>query len=265
MKKHLLILDGLNIIRRVYGANPAPDSETKAQGALKASISSIRRALSEHSPSHAALLMDVEGPTWRHAILDTYKIYRKPMPDVLRQALKLFDVTLLQATGIKTFRHLGVEADDLAGELSIRFTESDPAAQVTILSTDKDVAQFGAMERVSVYNHFDSLWHDTVWCQNKFGIKLEQLGDFLALQGDATDNIPGVTKVGPTIASRLLQEYETLDNVLANAHTFKGKLGKTLQDPAEQANARLSRQLVGFRLDTGIFSNLEDLRLANVS
>lgn len=246
----LLTIDAYNVIRRVYGANPAPDSDEKAQACLRASRQSLRRALLEHKPTHAALVFDAEGPNWRHQVYPKYKLERKPMPAPLRDAMPYFQRELRVAKW-----HLlempGVEADDVIGSLAVE-AEHAGFEEHVILSTDKDIAslvQYGAR----VYNHFEQRWHDEAWLLGKMGVRPDQVLDFLALMGDASDGIPGVEKVGLKTAAKLLQEHETLEGVLSAAVNIPGALGKRLREQADIA--RLSRKLT--ELKTDLFATQE--------
>jgi protein Xni len=239
----LLLVDGLNVFRRVYEANPAPESLEKAQGAMRSSYASLKRALREHRPTHVMLAMDVQGPTWRHALYPEYKAGRTPMPDVLRAELETF-LPRLRGEGWHIQAQPGVEADDVIG--SAAFEACSLGVPTVVLSTDKDLAsllQCGAQIR----NHFDESWRDLAWCEKKFGVGPELILDWLALTGDPVDGIPGVPGVGTKTASKLLLEYGNLSGVLSAASGIKGKLGERLRE--HTGLARLSRELTELRLD----------------
>lgn len=246
----LLSIDAYNVIRRVYGANPAPDSEEKVDACLRASRQSLRRAILEHKPTHATMVFDAEGPNWRHQVYPKYKFDRKPMPAPLREAMPHF-MNELRRTGWHLIEKPGVEADDVLGSLAVA-AQGAGFDEHVVLSTDKDIAslcQYGAR----VYNHFDQRWHDEAWLLQKMGVRPDQVLDFLALMGDASDGIPGVEKVGSKTAAKLLREHETLEGVLAAAVNIKGVLGQRLREQADMA--RLSRQLT--ELKTNLFADQE--------
>lgn len=242
-KPLLLTIDGMNVFRRVYGANPAPDSPAKAQGSIRSSSSSLERALREHQPTHVALVMDVPGPNWRHALYPAYKAGRKRMPQELSDELYPY-LERLRSEGWFLLEQPGVEADDSIGSLA-REAELAGVDNI-ILSTDKDIAYL-AQHGARVYNHFDYLWHDAAWVLKKFGVRTAQLLDLLALTGDASDGIPGIEKVGVMTAAKLLSEYGDLETVLANASNIKGKVGERLREQADIA--RLSRKLTHLKTD----------------
>lgn len=242
----LLLIDGLNMLRRIYGANPAPDSQEKATGSVKATVNSLRRALSDHRPTHVLALFDSPEPNWRHTLYAAYREGRAPMPEPLRAALpELFSRFVDE--GVPVESAVGYEADDALNGYSVKWCIETAGADCVVLSTDKDIAVLALRPGVRVYNHFTREWHDESWSMRKFGIPLSQLSDYLALVGDATDGIPGVTKVGAKTAAKLLTEHGTLDEVLEAAANIPGALGKRLQGEAHLA--RLSRSLVELRAE----------------
>lgn len=247
MHSHLLIVDGLNVVRRVYEANLAPDSQAKAEGAARSSLQSIRRALSEASPTHAVVFFDAGGSTWRHALYGAYRQNRSPMPEVLREVLPSLRETLQATLNLQSRSYPGIEADDAIAQLALQWRNEFPESAVTVLSTDKDMAQLVA-HGVRVRDHFIGVWRDEPWIEAKFGVPSALLGDLLALMGDAADGVPGVRGVGAKTAARWLNTYQSLEAVLAAAPTMTGKIGERLRDGC--ADALLSRALVGFKTDS---------------
>jgi len=243
----LLTIDGLNIVRRVYEANRDPDSVEKAEGAIRHALSSFRNILSTHEPTHALAAFDFGGHTWRHDLYPQYREGRKPMPDVLREHLPGFYESLSEL-GLKVVSIPNVEADDVIATVTMRWL-NEGRGDAIIASTDKDLhvlIQYGAL----VWNHFNSEMRDRQWVQNKFGIPVEMLTDYLALMGDATDGIPGVSKVGAKTAAELLNNYKTLEGVMAGAGILMTPLGKRLRQDAEMA--KLSRKLVELKTDVQV-------------
>lgn len=240
----LLIIDGLNIVRRVYEAIPAPDSPEKAEGAVKSSVGSFARALKEHNPSYVVAPFDYGGKTWRHDIYPEYRQHRKPMAEELRAVLPtLFE--RLHELGIPTISIPEVEADDVIATLFFKGVERG-FQRIVPMSTDKDIAQLTA-HGAHVRDHFMQEWHDAAWIMKKFFVPPELLGDALALMGDEVDGIPGIEKVGPKTAAKWLNEFGSLDGVLANADQIKGVVGDNLR--AKMHLTPLSRQLVAFKTD----------------
>lgn len=239
----LLLIDGLNILRRCYEANPAPDSVDKAQSAASVAVQSMKRGLREHAPTHCLAIFDHGGPTWRHAIYADYKANRKPMSEYLADELVLMKDRMAES-GWALMAHPGEEADDsLQGVSQAAIDEGE---EVVVLTTDKDLVRLVAFG-VQVYNHFDREWRDTAWCLKRFGVPPERLTDFLALMGDSTDNIPGVDGIGKKTAASLLTEYGALPEILAAAEAglIKGVVGRRLVEQKEQA--LISMELASLR------------------
>ena len=243
----LLAIDGLNIVRRVYEASPEPDSDLKAEIALRHALSSFRKLVNEHEPTHVLPAFDYGGATWRHALYEGYRAARAPMPAPLRAALPAFYDTLA-GFGLKAVSLPDVEADDVIGTVVLRWLAEGRGAAV-VASTDKDLHCLigdGAL----VWDHFKGEWHDHAWVEKKWGVPPEQLPDLLALMGDATDSIPGVSKVGMKTAARLLRTYGGLDAIMAGAGILKDALGDTLRK--ERDMLYLSRQLVALKTDVRV-------------
>jgi len=243
----LLVIDALNIIRRIHEAIPTPDSAEKVADTVKSSLSSFKRALKTHSPTHAVAVFDFGGPTWKHALFDGYQAHRKPMPQHLRDGLFTIKQEL-HALGLHWIAIEGIEADDAIAAVIETWCHHSTERAI-IVSTDKDFLQL-LSSQVCVYDHFKGAWRDEAYVLEKFGVKPTQMGDFLALMGDAADGIPGVAKVGSKTAATLLRINGTLDRVLSNADKVAGQVGVNLRKGIEMA--RLSRQLVSFKTDTAL-------------
>lgn len=240
----LLAIDGLNIVRRVYEASPEPDSDLKASIALRHAFSSFRNVLEVHAPTHVLTAFDYGGETWRHALYSRYREHRAPMPAVLREALPEFQERLRTA-GVPVAMLPGVEADDVVATCVMRWLREN-RGEAIVATTDKDLHVLIAHGAL-VWDHFKNEWHDDAWVRNKFGVAPELLHDLLALMGDATDGVPGVSKIGMKTAARLLNAYGSLDAVMAGAGILKTPLGERLR--AERDILYLSRQLVELKTD----------------
>jgi len=241
----LLAIDGLNIVRRVYEASPEPDSPDKAELALRHALSSFRRLLEAHAPSHVLPAFDYGGSTWRHAIYPRYRENRTAMPSHLRAALPGFYATLKQELGVNVVTVPQVEADDIIGTGVMRWL-NEGRGEAIVATTDKDLhclIGHGAL----VWDHFKGEWHDDPWVRAKFGVAPELLVDLLALMGDATDGVPGVDKIGMKTAAKLLNAYGNLDAVMAGAGILKTPTGEKLRAGREMLY--LSRQLVQLKMD----------------
>ena len=243
----LLAIDGLNIVRRVYEASPEPDSPEKAEIALRHALSSLRNLVNDHQPTHLLAAFDHGGTTWRHALYAGYREGRAPMPSVLREALPPF-YDKLRGLGMQVLSLPEVEADDVIGTVVMRWL-AEGRGEATVASTDKDLHCLIA-HGARVWDHFKSEWRDHAWVEQKWGVPPEQLPDLLALMGDVTDSIPGVSKVGVKTAARLLRTYGTLDAIMAGAGILKDTLGETLRKEREMLY--LSRQLVQLKMDVKV-------------
>lgn len=241
----LLIMDALNIIRRIHEALLVPDSDEKVANTIASSLASFKRALKTHNPSHAVAVFDHGGSTWKHALYAPYQAHRKPMPQPLRDALPAIRLGL-QNLGLHSIAIEGIEADDAIATLAEKWCAAS-ALPVIIVSTDKDFLQL-LNDQVCIFDHFKGRWRDEAYIKEKFGVKPSQMGDLLALMGDAVDGIPGVPKVGQKTAAGLLRIHGHLDRVISNADKIEGQVGANLRQGIEML--RLSRQLVSFKTDT---------------
>jgi protein Xni len=266
MTEHLLLIDGLNVVRRIWEAIPIEDSPEKAIGAMRSCVASFKRAIEEHSPSHAVAVFDFGGPTWRHALYQEYHAGRKPMPESMRASLTAL-IAKLREMGIHSFSIPGYEADDVLAAISTRWITKIKSS-VTILSTDKDLAMLIA-QGVRLRDHFKGEDRDESWVRSKFGVSAAQLHDLLALTGDTTDNVPGVPGVGVKTAAKLLNALGDLEGVLRQAKlvpldgessVFSGKVRESLL--ANEATVRLARELVGFKTDMKLELTLNGIRCA---
>lgn len=240
----LLAIDGLNIVRRVYEASPEPDSDLKAGIALRHAFSSFRRLLDAHEPTHVLAAFDYGGPTWRHALYARYREGRAAMPPELRAALPEFHERLVEA-GLHVLMLPEVEADDVIATGVMRWLAEGRGAAV-VATTDKDLHPLIAHGAL-VWDHFKGEWHDDAWVRQRFGVAPELLHDLLALMGDPTDGVPGVSKIGMKTAARLLNAYGSLEAVVAGAGILKTPLGERLR--AEREILEISRQLVQLKTD----------------
>ncbi|VXC40993.1 5'-3' exonuclease H3TH domain-containing protein [Massilia sp. 9I] len=240
----LLAIDGLNIVRRVYEASPEPDSDLKASIALRHAFSSFRNVLETHAPTHVLAAFDYGGPNWRHALYPRYREGRAAMPAPLREALPEFHERLRQA-GLQVLAIPEVEADDVIATGVMRWL-NEARGEAIVATTDKDLHVLVAHGAL-VWDHFKNEWHDDAWVRQRFGVAPELLHDLLALMGDPTDGVPGVSKIGMKTAARLLNAYGSLDAVVAGAGILKTPLGERLR--AEREILEISRCLVALKLD----------------
>ncbi len=255
MQKPLILIDGSSYLYRAYHAlPPLTNSQGEPTGAIYGVINMIRRLLKDYDPDHIAVIFDPKGKTTRHEIYTEYKAHRPPMQDELSaQVPPLFDV--IKAMGLPLVIIDGVEADDVIGTLA---KTAEAQGLKTIISTgDKDIAQL-VNDKITLINTMTNQTLDIPGVKEKFGVKPEQIIDYLALMGDATDNIPGVPKVGPKTAVKWLEEYGSLDNVIKNADKISGKVGENLR--AHVSELPLSRKLVTIYTDIKLPVTIADLK-----
>ncbi|MDG2075788.1 MAG: DNA polymerase I [Arenicellales bacterium] len=244
MTKKLVLVDGSSYLYRAYHAMPdLTTSSGETTGAIYGVINMLRRQLKEHPSDYLVVVFDAPGKTFRDDMYPDYKSNRPPMPDDLRaQIAPTHDV--IQAMGIPLLSVAAVEADDVIGTLST--TASAMSIDTDIMSGDKDLAQLVG-KRVRLIDSMKGETYDTAGIKSRFGVVPEQIVDYLTLVGDAVDNVPGVPKVGPKTATRWLETYRTLDNLVAHAEDIKGKVGDNLRQFLEQLP--VSRQLVTIKTD----------------
>jgi len=242
--RKLYLVDGSSYLYRAFHAlPPLTTSRGEPTGAVLGVLNMLNRALKEESPALVAVVFDAPGRTFRDELFEEYKSHRPPMPDDLRaQVQPLLDA--VTAMGLPLLRIQGVEADDVIGTLA---RQAAAAGIQTVISTgDKDMAQL-VDERVGLVNTMTGSRLDRDGVKAKFDVWPEQIVDYLALVGDSSDNIPGVPKVGPKTAAKWLNQYGTLDEIVAHADEIPGKVGESLRE--HLASLELSRRLATIRCD----------------
>jgi protein Xni len=252
-----LIVDGLNLIRRVYAATPPSEGAAdfaNLDQALAATVQSLRRALLEASPTHAVVVFDGKEPTFRHEIYPEYKAGRKPMPEELRLGLDRYREAF-STLGVSSVSKTGVEADDVVATLAAGVAIRGGSA--IILSTDTAFCQL-VSERITVRDHFQKRSLDEGYVREKFGVAPRGLVDLWALAGSGTTHIPGIPGVGLKTAVKLLKEHGSFDRVLESAPAIQGKLGEALRTNAERG--LLSQKLARLRSDLELGWNLKSFR-----
>lgn len=255
MEIHFLLVDALNLVRRVYAAQPGEDGAGRVDGARRACSRSLRRAVRECRPTHAVCVFEGEGPAWRHARYPGYKAGRTPMPGALKEGLPGFRDAFLEE-GVPSLSFPGEEADDVIATLAVKVAVRGGWAR--ILSTDKMFLQL-LSDRIAVRDHFAQRDLDEGTVRKKFGVGPDRFVDFLALTGYATNNIPGVPGIGPKRAAALLQRFGTLEKTISEAIPGKDERFERLQDHREAA--LLARDLVRLKTDLELGVNLRSFRM----
>ena len=249
-----MLVDGSSYLFRAFHAlPPLVNSKGQPTGAIKGVISMIRKLIADNPEHNVAIVFDAKGKTFRNDLYQAYKATRPPMPDDLRSQIQpIHDIVRLM--GLPLLMQEGVEADDIIGTLAKQGT--DLQVDVLISTGDKDMAQL-VNEHVTLINTMTDTRMDIQGVKDKFGVLPDQIIDYLALMGDTSDNIPGVPKVGPKTAVKWLNEYGSLDNIIANAHEISGKIGENLRAALDQLP--LSHQLATIKLDVELDSGPTEL------
>jgi DNA polymerase-1 len=236
--RKLVLVDGSSYLYRAFHAlPPLSNSRGEPTGAVLGVLNMLNKLIKDEEPERIAVVFDAPGRTFRDDLFDEYKAHRAPMPDDLRaQVQPLLDA--VAAMGLPLLRVAGVEADDVIGTLARRGAESGYA--VLISTGDKDMAQLVG-PHITLINTMSNTRLDRDGVKAKFDVYPEQIIDYLALVGDSSDNIPGITGVGPKTAAKWLNQYQTLDGLLANVAQIPGKVGDNLR--GELAMLTLSRKL----------------------
>ena len=237
----LVLVDGSSYLYRAFHALP-PLTGPRGQptGAVVGVTHMLRRLIDETAATRIAVVFDAKGPTFRDELFADYKAHRPPMPDELRGQVEPL-LALTRALGLPVLQVSGVEADDVIGTLAAR--EPGP---VLISTGDKDMAQL-VDARVTLVNTMSGTTLDRAGVKAKFDVFPEQMIDLLALMGDSSDNIPGVIGWGPKTAAKYLNQYGTLESLLANAAEVPGKVGEKLRASLEVL--AMSKELARIRCD----------------
>ncbi len=251
----LILIDGSSFLFRAFHAvPPLTNPQGEPTNAVYGVSNMLRKLINDYNTPYITVVFDAPGKTFRHDLYAQYKAHRPPMPDDLRvQIAPLHD--LIRSLGLPLIIEHGVEADDVLGSLAQNAARQ--GFEVIISTGDKDMAQL-VNEHITLENTMTNTRMDIQGVWDKFGVKPEQIIDYLALMGDAVDNIPGVPKVGPKTAAKWLQEYGTLDNLIARADEIKGKIGDNLREALGQLP--LSRELTTIKCDVALHYSLEDLK-----
>ncbi|MEY3359679.1 MAG: hypothetical protein RI923_939, partial [Pseudomonadota bacterium] len=221
----LVLIDGSSYLYRAFHAlPPLTASDGTPTGALFGIVNMLKNSLRQNA-EYIAFVLDAPGPTFRDALYPEYKANRAAMPDDLRAQVEPM-IAIVQALGLPVIRVAGVEADDVIGTYAVQAAKD--GIDVVISTGDKDFAQLVG-PHITLTNTMTGSVTDEKRVPEKFGVRPDQIIDFLALMGDAVDNVKGVDKCGPKTAAKWLAEYGTLEAVIANADKFTGKIGENLR------------------------------------
>ena len=263
MSKKLFLLDAMALIFRAYYAlirNPRVTSKGRNTNAQFGFTTTLVDLINNQHPTHLAVCFDTHAPTERHTDFADYKANRQEAPEDLLSALP--DIkTIISGFNIPCVELDGYEADDIIGTLSKQAAAA--GYEVFMVTPDKDYGQL-VSENIKIYKPpyqggtIEILGPKEV-CE-KWNIKdVSQVIDILGLMGDAVDNIPGIAGIGEKTAAKLLAEYETLENVLANAEKIKGSLGEKVK--AGKDMAIMSKKLATIITDVPVEFHEESFKL----
>jgi DNA polymerase-1 len=259
-KAPAVLVDGSSYLFRAYHALP-PLNNSKGQptGAIKGVVNMIRRLQQDYPESKIIVVFDAKGKNFRHDLYPEYKANRPPMPDDLRSQIQpIHDI--IGALGLPLLVIPDVEADDVIGVLAKQATDSK--TDVIVSTGDKDMAQL-VTEHVTLINTMTDTVMDQDGVVTKFGVRPDQIIDYLALVGDSVDNIPGVPKCGPKTAVKWLAQYESLQGVMDNADQVGGKIGENLRAALEKLP--LSYELATIKTDIALPQHLNEIEPSEIN
>ncbi|RMF42094.1 MAG: DNA polymerase I [Planctomycetota bacterium] len=258
----LVLLDGMALVYRAHFAmirSPRYTSKGLCTSAIFGVLNTLLDVLRREEPTHIAVAFDTAEPTARHEEFADYKAQREEMPEDIAAQLPGLD-RLFEAFNIPIIRAPGYEADDIIGTLARRAAQA--GFDVVMVTPDKDYDQL-VSEHITLFrpgrqgSEPEILGVQEVL--NKWGIeRVEQVVDILGLMGDSSDNIPGIPGVGEKTAKKLIAQFGSIENLIANADSLKGKLRERVKEHADQA--LLSKRLVTIQTDVPIEIDLESLR-----
>lgn len=273
MPAHLVLIDALNLIRRIYAVQERPFVQNKNQldGELaektqqqvlfntqQACYKAVENILNHQQASHALAVFDSQKPCWRYTLYPDYKKGRKKMSVHLANELPNIQDAFFNL-GVDSLLSEEDEADDLIATLATKTALHNQ--NVTIVSTDKGFLPL-LSPKIHIYDYFNRRYLDESYVKEKFDIKPTQLIDLWTLTGDNTNKIPGVAGIGQITAANLLNEYGSL-NALLTSDDIKVSIQDKLAASEEQLI--LSRKLLTLKQNIPLGFNLKDIRLERMT
>ncbi len=253
-KEPIVLVDGSSYLFRAYHAlPPLMNSKGQPTGAVYGVANMLKKLLAEYPTHHVAVVFDTKSKNFRNEIYPDYKANRPEMPEELASQIAPLH-ELIKAMGIPLIAIEGIEADDVIGTLA-KYALTD-LRQVIISTGDKDFAQLVA-PGITLINTMSNSRLDEASVLEKFGVRPDQIIDYLALMGDTVDNVPGVPGVGPKTAVKWLQQYHTLDNLIIHADEIKGKIGEKFREKIDYLP--LAKKLVTIHHDMPLSLTMDDL------
>ena len=258
-QKTLLLVDGSSYLYRAFFAGgetmstTLPDGTVQKTGAIRIMVNMMTSLRREVPADYAVCVFDAKGPTFRDEWYPAYKANRSPMPDELRSQIDpIHEVVRLLGWPVVVVP--GVEADDVIGTLAVMAAAQ--GTKVIISSGDKDLSQL-VNEHITIIDTMSGKVRDVAGVTAEFGVPPSLMVDYQTLVGDTVDNVPGVAKVGPKTAAKWLQEYGSLDALLARAGEIKGVAGENLRNALEWLPQ--GRRLVTIRTDCDLVDHVVGL------
>ena len=254
-KEKIVLVDGSSYLFRAFHALPQlTNQKGEPTGAIFGVINMLKKLSEAVETPYIAVIFDARGKNFRHALYPEYKANRKAMADELKMQVEPLH-TLIQKLGYPVMSVKGVEADDVIGTLAHQL--SGAGHQVIISTGDKDMAQL-VNHRVTLIDTMKNEITDPEMVVKRFGVRPDQIIDYLALVGDSSDNIPGVAKVGPKTAVKWLDAYQNLKGVIEHADKITGKVGENLRASLDMLP--LSYQLATIKCDLDLSYPLDTLK-----
>lgn len=252
--KTLLLVDASSYLYRAFHALPdLRNRHNEPTGAIYGVLNMLRRLHQDYQADYSACVFDAKGKTFRDEMYPDYKANRPSMPPELAAQIEPLHESI-RAMGWPLLAVEGVEADDVIGTLARIGAEA--GMRVVISTGDKDIAQL-VSRHISLINTMNNETLDEAGVATKFGVPPERIVDYLTLVGDSADNVPGVEKVGPKTAVKWLTQYQTLDNLVANASEITGVVGENLRKALDWLPK--ARELLTIRRDVPLPLKLDDL------
>lgn len=252
--KTLLLVDGSSYLYRAFHALPdLRNAAGEPTGAIYGVLNMLRRLHKDVPAEYSACVFDAKGKTFRDELYPQYKAHRPPMPDDLAAQIEPLKQAIV-AMGWPLLEVSGVEADDVIGTLARQAEQA--GLQVVISTGDKDITQL-VTSHITLVNTMSNEKLDVAGVAQKFGVPPQRMVDYLTLIGDAVDNVPGVSKVGPKTAVKWLTQYGTLEAVVQHAADIGGVVGQNLRDALDWLPR--ARELLTIKCDVELPLTVTDL------
>ena len=221
----VILIDGSSYIYRAFHAlPPLTTTAGKPTGATRGFASMLRKLIDIYPGVPMVMIFDAKGPNFRNDFFKDYKSNRPPMPNELR--VQIDDIkTLSKLFKMNVLEIEGVEADDVIATLAKDFNEK----KILISSPDKDLTQLVEATTIQ-HNSMTNDFFDVKGVYSKFGVFPNKIAELLAIVGDKSDNIPGITKVGTKTAAKWIEKYGSLDSIIDNAKNISGVVGENLRN-----------------------------------